>query len=661
MSWGTVGSGSSGFASEQISKVTTTVKDKLTTVKGWASQASTAANSVINGLNKFDSPVITMTFPTLIALDEPDKPEDIKIDVDKISVSPYSAGFTSVGQITFDAPKDIPEPKYGTAVESISRPSVSIPAAPVPTTIASPSIPVAPALVKPSAPVFNTTGKPTLIPIVIPEFSFTPIEPFSGTIPEYTPSEIAVDASAKIPEYDYSELRSRIDEIMSNDSSYRDMCKRMTDELVDSVDKETKANTDAAFDKWAAQNFSMVPGMLVSDVNDIQTMGGVKIREGQSKVNTEYFKIVFENFKSAVVQGIAIEKRLVDIYVEEVRQLLEIEKLKVKAAISMFDSAVAAFNAHQSARAAYATAYKAELEANLRVIESYAPLVQGATAEIAENEVNIEMFNADAKLQSTIADVYKTGIRALSADVEVYKASLIGVKAEADIISSNIAEYRDAVRAYSAGVDASSAEFSAYAAEVQSLSSGVIVDEANVRAYAAYVQESTKKSNVYRAFTAGQSEVLQADIAAFKAASNANEHAGRAYAAKAAAQAEIGMAAISAYGSQVKAHTDYNKAMTQNKAANLQFNLITNENQLRQDMLNNQIQAEIDKLNAGVKAAQAQALASLAQGSMSALHVQASSQGSGTTAFGANYSYGVSSSWGGNTDKTESKRQVLNA
>lgn len=663
MSWGTGGSGNASFASSQIDKVSNTINNKLSTIQNWASTAQQAANTVIEGLNKFTAPTVNMTFPPVLQIDEAEIPSLGSLGNGSISVNTGTAGFNSVGQITFAEPPTLPTPNYGTSIKPTNRPSAKIASAPVPDMVASPALPAAPVLAQPVAPVFTSNVKPELLAIDIPEFSFDPIDPFTGVIPEYIPPSSNISASVKLAEYSPTELRERIDALMPRELApeYIELCKNMTDELVGAVDKEVAKASGGAFDKWAAMNFSVTPGMLVSDINDIQANGGVKIREGQAKLNDEFFKITFENFKTAVAQGIAVEKHLMDIYVEEVRQLIEIEKLKVKSAISTFDSVVAAFNAHQGARALYATAYKVELEGNLRVIESYAPLIEGATAEIAENEVTVQMFNADAKLQNTIADVYKTSVQALSADVEAYKATLSGVKAEADIISANIAAYKDAVRAYAAGIDASSAEFGAYAAEVQAASSTLSVDEANVKAYAAFVQESAKRTGVYRAFTSGQSEVLQADISAFKAASNANEHYARAKASVAAAQTEVGSASLSAFSAQVKAHTDYNKAQAQLTAVNSQFEMITAENDIRQQMLDAQINSEIDKLNAGVKAAQAQALASLAQGSMSALHVQASAQGSGTTAFGANYNYGVNSSWGGSTDKSESKRQILNA
>jgi hypothetical protein len=663
MSWGNGGGGNASFASEQTNKVTQTVTQKLTSVRNWATSAQTTANGVINGLNKFTEPVINMTFPTTPKLDAPVQPATGNVHGAHITINPKTSGFTNGGQISFSAPTALPVPTYGMSFTGNSRPSISIPAAPVPTLVAAPTLPAAPILSKPTAPTFGQIAKPGLIAINIPEFSFDPIEPFAGTIPEYTPPVVTIGASVQLAEYDPSALQARIDALMPKElpPDYLDLCKKLTDELVGAVDKEIAKGSGEAFDKWASLNFSMTPGMLVSDINDIQAAGGVKIREGQAKLNDEFFKLTFENLKTAVAQGIAIEKHLIDIYVEEVRQLLEIEKLKVKATISTFDTVVAAFNAHQSARALYATAYKVELEGNLRVIESYAPLVEGAIAEIAENEVSIGMFSADAKLQGTIADVYKTGVQALSADVEVYRATLSGVKAEADIIAANISAYKDAVRAYAAGIDASSAEFGAYAAEVKAASSVLSVDEANVRAYATYIQEASKQTGVYRAFTSGQSEVLQAELSAFKSASSANEHYARAMANLASSEAEVGMAGISSYSAQVRAATDFNKAVAQKTAADVQFGLIAKENDIRQNLLNVQIKAETDKLNAGVKAAQAQALASLAQGSMSAMHVQASAQGSGTTAFSANYNYGVNSSWGGTVDKSDVKRRVLSA
>lgn len=652
------------LADEQISNVTSTVNSKLTTVQGWASTAQSTAESAIDNVGTFSLPVITLEVPDTPDLDTPEAPNLGDVPDVTVSNSPNAVTFSETGQVTQRLPDAIPDPVYGAPVAPNTLPSVALPLPPVNyPTVGLPSLPPSADLPQATAPDISKPAQPTLIAISVPDYEFPTLSPFEGVVPEYEAPDLVVNPQVRLAEYDPAALKERISSIAMDTMpvEYVALCERMTDELVNAVDKETVAAVEAAFSKWAAQNFSLPPGMLVGDVNDIQAKGAVKIREGKQKLNNEFFKQTLDNFKTAVQQGMALEKHLIDLHVEHARQIVEAEKLRVKSSVELFNAAVNLFNSHQKARSAYAEAYKTELQARLRVVETYKPKVDGAMAEIAENEARTQMFGSDVKVLQAQAEVYKTKASALTADIEVYKADLLGVKAQADIISANIAAYRDAVKAYAAGVDATSTELNAYAAQVQATVSGAGVYEANARAYASYVQEASKRAGAYKAYVSAQGDVLKANLQTFNAAASTNESFLRAQAAKFSAQAEIASARNSAFATSVRAYTSYNKALSQHNAASLAYAMAASENAARAQALAAQAQAETDKINAGAMAAKAQAKASLAQGAMSAMHVSATAQGSGSTATGANFSYGVNSSWGGNTNKSEVKRQTLSA
>jgi hypothetical protein len=116
-----------------------------------------------------------------------------------------------------------------------------------------------------------------------------------------------------------------------------------------------------------------------------------------------------------------------------------------------------------------------------------------------------------------------------------------------------------------------------------------------------------------------------------------------------------------AYGQYANAQSVVNKTFAQLNEAKLSNSMAAAEHASRVNALNAQARAEQEKMNAGALAAKAQALAGLAQGAMSALHVSASASGNGSTSSSAGVSYGLSSNWGGGTSKSETYRQILSA
>jgi hypothetical protein len=98
-----------------------------------------------------------------------------------------------------------------------------------------------------------------------------------------------------------------------------------------------------------------------------------------------------------------------------------------------------------------------------------------------------------------------------------------------------------------------------------------------------------------------------------------------------------------------------------NAAAAQQYAMVAAENVTRAQSLAAIAQAETDRINAGALAAQTQALAGLAQGSMSAMHVSAGAEGSGTMSASAGWEAGTSFQWGGSNTYAERHEESLTA
>ena len=650
-------------ADTQISKVTKTVNSKLALVMDWARRAQTAAEKTVGAIGVFDTPSVTMNLPTGATIDKPEKPDSSGIPTTgELSNAPATTDYVGTSSLSYEEPIEITKPIYGRAVAPDARPTAAPPTANLNYPMArTPSAPTLPTFNAPTLPTLTEITKPSLVPINIPAYTFGAIQPFAEQVPDYTLPTIDLNPTVRLCEYSPDDLLDRVAALSMETIPpyFEDVCHFMAEEMVNNLDKEAAKATDVAFTQWAGQNFSLPPGMLVDQVNEIQGGVGAKIRAEKAKLNNEVFKTAFENYKAAMQQGIAMEKHYIAIAIEGARQLIEIERVKVKAQIALFNATVELFNAQQRARAIYANALMAEVQASIKEVEMYKVQVEGAIAKTAENEVRVGMLDADATMQKARAAIYKSSVKAALKDIEIYRAKMSYHKATADIDAANIASYREAVKGYSTFVSATAEDVGAYASQVQAYSSMANVDESNARAYAQYMQAHASRSATNRTFVNGQVDVMHSNMAAYKEAAGANESFVRAVAATISAKAELSSSRAAAYSSSVRAYSSYNHALAARDGALQHYNLAMAENAARAQSLAATAVAETDKVNAGARAARAQAIAGLAQGAMSAMHVSAAAQGSGGTSYGAKFSHDVTSQWGGQTNKSETNREVM--
>lgn len=674
------GGGSDTLAKAQIDKVTTLVLSKLGLIQDWAFKSQQIAEGAIDDIGLLEVTPVSITFPNQPALANPNNPATNEIPTGTVGGDPTSVAFTPTGQLKFTAPNPIPQAEYGTPVAPGARPSPNLPLPPVAyPQVALTTPPTAPNLQLPEAPVFKAPDAPDLLSITIPELEFPTLAPFDEEAPEFDKRDVEeiIERIDGIIQLGRSRIQGIEGEYAGNDAAVRgrldtynggDYAKnrvyhrtRLFDDAAAPIDIERAAAVKKLTNEWAARNFSIVPGMLVGAVNDVEIEAGRKLRLVGAKINSELAKQALEDYQTFAELYFEIERNLIDLYSLRLEREVENEKLRVRAQIELFNAALAVFNGQQKIREIIADAYKAELAAALELTSAQKTLIDGAIAETAENEARMSMYNTEVQMLRVQADAYKAQVQASVVPIELYKATLGGLKAEADTQITNIEAYREALRAYAAAVGAVSEEIKAYSAEVQASTTSSEVNEANVRAYTTHIQESIKNSNAYRTFASAQTEVLNANLQAFSDAAQVNESFVRAQAAKITAQNQLAQQRASAYLDYIQSYSTYNKALSQLNAARMTYSLTASENAARAEALANQAQAESDKIEAGALAAKAQALSALAQGAMSAMHVSASASGSGSTSSSAGISAGLTSNWGGSTSKNESKTESLSA
>jgi hypothetical protein len=651
------------LAHDQVQYVSQIVAEKLRTVFGWAESARKAAESTIAAIGTFPVPQVLLNLPAAPVLGKALSPGVSDPPFTPVITDPVSVEYQETAQVTFTQPPPLPVLEYGVAVAPPPAPRDEVPTPPTLFPQASiPAVPDQPVLYDPAEPVLTNASPPALLPINVPDFTFPVLPAFASPFPVYSPPVPVTPVAPTLP-YPAplpTDLRDRITALLTGTTaSLDDTREAMIDKLVEGADLDAQKAIDAAFTAAAARNFALPYGVLVDGVNDIRYAAGQKIRDGMSEINNRIAKEALANYQAGMELAMVLEKAYVSLYLEYARQVLEVEKLNVQIAIAMFDAAIALFNAQQQARKIHADAYKAQVQGIITGMGAYPTAIEGAVAETAENEQRIQMYAADAGLVKARSQVYTATTKKELAPVDAYKAEVGGVKAQADVIAANVDAYRAAVTAYAAGVGATTEVIGAFAAETSAKTSQAAVYTSNAKAYAQYVQEGSRRANVWKTFASAQGDVLRANVQSYEAAAEANQAFVRVQSAQVSAEAEIASARASAYGSGLQSVRAYNRATVDNAAASEQYALVAAENVTRAQTLASIAQAETDRINAGAMAAQTTALAGLAQGSMSAMHVSAGAEGDGGMSASAQWEQGASTQWGGANSWEESHRQLL--
>jgi hypothetical protein len=652
------------LAEDQVNYVSSIVYDKLKTIFGWADSARIAAESTIASIGKFPVPKITLNLPKAPILGATISPSANNPLDTSIKVNPVIVSYQETGQVQFVMPPELPPLVYGEAVAPPAAPTDQVTTPPTLYPQASiPTIPDQPALYSPAEPVLTNASPPALLPIDVPEFTFPVLPAFSTPFPFYAapPTIAPVTPIMTYPPPVSDDMKQRILALLTGDTGLDDVREAMIDKLVESADSEAQKAIDVAFSTAAGRNFALPYGVLVDGVNDIRVAAAQKIRDGMSDLNNRLAKEALANYQAGMELALVLEKAYVSYYLEYARQVLETEKLNVQIQVELFNATVALFNAQQQARQVHAGAHRARVQAIIAGMGAYPVAIDGAVAETAENEQRIQMYAADGGLVKARSTVYSATTKKELAPIDSFKAEVGGVQAQAEIIAANVDAYRAAVTAYATGVGATTQVIEAFAQETQAKTSQASVYSANAKAYASYVQEGARRANTWKVFASSQGDVLRANMSTFQSAAEANQGFVRTQSARISAEAEVASARASAYSAGLSSVKEYNRATMENVSASQQYAMVAAENVTRAQSLAAIAQAETDRINAGALAAQTQALAGLAQGAMSALHVSAGAEGGGTMGASATWDQGTSLSWGGSNSWNESHTKRLSA
>lgn len=388
--------------------------------------------------------------------------------------------------------------------------SLTIPAAPPPINLgAVPTLdpidyselvfPPAPTLVKPTMDTLTAITVPVFVaPTFPPDFSelapdFTVADP--NATPNWTESTYTPDL---LPE-----VRVVIERLMTGAAIPPAVEQALWDRARAREDVTAQKAMADAFTDWAGKGFTMPPGMLVEQVNVARQQALLSTNSLSRDVAIKHAEWMQENVRFSVVQGLAYETVLINLWENAVKRAFEIAKMTVEMQIKLYEVQVGVFKARMEAFRIKADVWKTRLEGIKVQLDAYLAQLE---AEKTKGEIN------DQKVR-----VFTALMNALNTEVDLYKAEVSTIGIKADVIKTKVQIYGEQIAGYSAWLNAQKVAYEAFDIQVKAETSKATFLEAATRAYAAEVQAfSTVEDTKIRRYEV-DAKVMALRVDAYKA------------------------------------------------------------------------------------------------------------------------------------------------
>lgn len=352
-------------------------------------------------------------------------------------------------------------------------------------------LPDQPSLSEPLLEPLDTISIPTFAGITLPTFNGLPptldVAPPSiianWTEPEYVP-EILPEIKASIVEMLHGRgLPASLERALFERAREREI-------------QTAQTTIDQAFDTWAARGFTLPPGALVEQVNAAQQQMALAQNTLSRDIMTKAWDLANENMKFGVIQGMAYEGLLMNLFNNMVQRTFDMARLRVEMEAKMYDMAVTAFNARVESFKISADAYRVQLEGELAKVKVFEAQLQG---EQTKSNVNMSK-----------AQVYANRVQALTSRVEAYKAELQAAMIPIEIAKSRIDGYKAEISAWAERIGGQKASYDAYATRVGAETAKIKMFEASASAFSAEV-------NAYSTTVGAKAKKVESEVAVFDA------------------------------------------------------------------------------------------------------------------------------------------------
>ena len=513
------------------------------------------------------------------------------------------------------------------------QPSINIPSAPNMASITAPVRPDIDTNVEiPTAPVIAWPEMEALLEIRIPEFQFPDIPDFTAAAPDGSGLQVPdVFLNWQEPEYEpllLSELTAQIRKWLGGGTGLPPAVENaLFARAHERISSEGRRQEQAAITTWAARGFTMPPGMLQAQIEQVREQNRTQVAELNRDILEKAAQWEIENLRQAVSQGIALEQMHANIAQQAAGRLFEAAKITAQMQLDVFNARVNLFNTQQQAYRMLADVFKVRVDAILSKVQAW--------------RVQIEGLKLQSDMNTQKVEVFKARMQAVGQAVAVFEAQMKAAQVHADLIRARFDAYRADVQAYAERVGAEKVKFDAFDSQVKGELGRVQMYESSARAFAATIDGLQAKSNLKRTAVETRIALAQAKVQEFIAKLDGFKAQLQASLSKeqlsvTAFQGEVDVWRAEAGVKTAQAEVDarYADMNTRTRLAFMEAQM-TQFNMLRQQAVN-KAQIALDALKS-----MGQLTAQMAAGALSAINVSAGISGTGTGTYtkSENYSY----------------------
>lgn len=448
-----------------------------------------------------------------------------------LSVDDISAVAPSFAPETVDLLPDLPVPDFTGVAPALAipqAPSAALPSAPTAPSVSDPILPTAPTVVLPVAPV--------LAGITLPE-------PPSIDLPSFTSTAPVDDLVTPTNSFEFFEqlyTSALLDELQA----------KLLDDLqnggygIEPADeaalwdraraRELEAALSEADDlvaQAASRGFPFPPGDLTVVLQRAHQKAQDKISGVSRDIALKRADLYVDNRRFTIEQTKQLEQVLIGYHNSVMERSLNSAKAVLDAAIQVYNTQIARFNARLDAHKTEAAVFESRVRAALSQTEVYRVTMEGKRIE--------------SDVQRTQVEVYNAQLNGVNSVVNLYRVQMEAAQVQAGIERLRIEAFRSLIDAYTAQVQAKVAEFNMFESRIRGEIAKAQAYESEVRAYTATVEGAKAKASIAIERLRGQIAIAGNTVEVFRTQMEE-------YKTNISAQTQVIDARVKVYGGQVQ-------------------------------------------------------------------------------------------------------------
>ena len=453
-------------------------------------------------------------------------PQLHSVTVGALQSATYSA-LNSTIHFSYSSPL-IPPLSYASGQGHLTLPDVAVDSPPV-------TYPLAAQLTLPSEPLLPSITKPAIVlgdrPALdgISQITFVP----TAITPLDMPADVldGVDAfSSMLPELpyraqeDYTADTAAVAKLKHLLSGGDELAVWLAQQVIlyaadtKRLPVEVKRKLDEAFEQAAAKNFALPNGMTDAQVAAVVQAELIQRQDIIDKIEAEVLDAALGAVLASIDAAIQVEKYHAALYIEYVRQNIEVYKLNVAAATAVFNGLLKAYEVYTEIIRQHIENYNRYVEAVTDQNRAVAAGIDIASAEIATYSARVAMYRADSQTLRNMAEVENVAVKTQTLPLQVYEAKLRGLLANYDIFKTNVQAYKQAIQNYAKSFQLVESKISSFAAAVRAEASKADVVEANVRAYIRALGAERQRLSSYEDYIRSSTSMLESEANTLRAA-----------------------------------------------------------------------------------------------------------------------------------------------